>query len=111
VGITILAVATSLPELVTSVIAALKKNTGIALGNALGSNIFNVFLVLGISSVITPLPFPDFLNFDIGVMIFSNLAVLLFIYVGKGHQISRIEGFLMTLLYLGYIIYVIFRNV
>jgi cation:H+ antiporter len=109
VGITILAVATSLPELATSVIAALKKNTGIALGNALGSNIFNIFLVLGASSIITPLPFPVFLKPDILLMILSNLAVLLFIYVGKGHKISRFEGLLMILMYLGYITYVVFR--
>jgi cation:H+ antiporter len=110
VGITILAVATSLPELVTSVIAAMRKNTGIALGNALGSNIFNVFLVLGASSIITPLPFPVFLKPDILVMILSNLAVLLFVYVGKGHKISRLEGLLMTLIYFGYIAFVVFRT-
>jgi len=110
VGITILAVATSLPELVTSVIAAMRKNTGIALGNALGSNIFNVFLVLGASSIITPLPFPVFLKPDILVMILSNLAVLLFIYLGKGHKISRLEGLLMALIYAGYIFFVIVRN-
>jgi cation:H+ antiporter len=110
VGITIIAVATSLPELITSIIAALKKNSGIALGNALGSNIFNVFLVLGVSSLIKPLPFHEDLNLDVGVMIFTNLILFVFILTGKGRAISRIEGFVFMLIYLVYIAYLIFRH-
>jgi len=108
VGITIIAVATSLPELVTSVIAAFKKNSGIALGNALGSNIFNVFLVLGVSSVIKPLPFNEKLNLDVGMMIFSNLILLVFILIGKGKVITKTEGVIIMLIYLCYIGYRIF---
>jgi len=110
VGITIIAVATSLPELVTSIIAALKKNSGIALGNALGSNIFNIFLVLGLSSIIKPLPFSKALNFDIGVMIMANLVVAFFVLVGKGKKITRTEGMLMMLVYLAYITWLILSN-
>jgi cation:H+ antiporter len=110
VGITIIAVATSLPELVTSTIAALKKNSGVAIGNALGSNIFNIFLVLGISSIIRPLPFNTVLNFDMGVMIGSNLVVALFVYVGRGRMITRFEGALMMLVYLAYIFWLVINN-
>lgn len=109
-GISVIAVATSLPELVTSVIAALKKNSDIALGNALGSNIFNVFLVLGVSSLIKPLPFHDDLNLDVGMMIFTNLILFIFILTGKGKKISRFEGVLFMLIYLAYITYLIFKH-
>jgi cation:H+ antiporter len=110
VGITIIAVATSLPELVTSVIAALKKNSGIALGNALGSNIFNVFLVLGISAIIRPLPFKSMLNIDLWVMLLANLVVALFVIAGKGNKINRTEGALMMLIYLTYILWLVMNN-
>jgi len=110
IGITVIAVATSLPELVTSIIAALKKNSGIALGNALGSNIFNVFLVLGVSSLIKPLPFHEELNFDLGVMISTNLILFVFILTGKGKAISRFEGIIFMLIYLAYIAFLIFKH-
>jgi len=109
VGITIIAVATSLPELVTSVIAALKKNSEVALGNALGSNIFNIFLVLGVSSIIKPLPFQEDLNFDVGMMIFTNLILFIFILTGKGKAISRIEGAIIMFIYLAYVAFLIFK--
>lgn len=109
IGITVVAVATSLPELVTSIIAALKKNSGIALGNALGSNIFNIFLVLGISSVIRPLPFNTGLNIDIGVMLFATIAVAFFVYAGKGKMITKPEGGIMMTLYILYIIWLVFN--
>jgi cation:H+ antiporter len=110
IGITIVAVVTSLPELVTSILAALKKNSGIALGNALGSNIFNVFLVLGVSSVITPLNYSGMLNFDVTVMAMANLAVFLFVILGKGRMINRLEGLLLSLFYFGYIAFLIYRG-
>ena len=110
IGITVIAVATSLPELVTSVIAAYKKNSGIALGNALGSNVFNVFLVLGISSLIRPLPFSAQFNIDAGVMVFSNFIVFLFVFAGRGRVINRLEGILMMLAYIVYIATLVLRN-
>ncbi|MCF8366673.1 MAG: calcium/sodium antiporter [Bacteroidales bacterium] len=110
VGITIIAVATSLPELVTSIIAALKKNSGIALGNALGSNIFNIFLVLGISAFIRPLPFDTGLNFDITVMVGSNLVVALLVFAGKGKMITRSEGALMMIAYIAYVVWLVFNH-
>lgn len=110
VGIAIVAVVTSLPELVTSLIAALRKNSGIALGNALGSNIINVFLVLGVSSVITPLVYNRALNYDVTLMATSNLAVFFFVIVGKGNQINRLEGVLMMIFYFIYFGLMIWRG-
>jgi cation:H+ antiporter len=105
VGITIVAVATSLPELITSVLAAMRKNSGIAIGNALGSNIFNIFLILGISALINPLPFSGTLSIDLWVMILANLVVVFFVWIGRGHKITRLEGGLMALVYVGYIVW------
>ncbi|MBE0639601.1 MAG: calcium/sodium antiporter [Bacteroidales bacterium] len=110
VGIAIVAVITSLPELVTSILAAFKKNSGIALGNALGSNIVNVFLVLGVSSVITPLHYSSLLNLDVTLMALANLAVFFFVIVGKGRQINRLEGFIMMLIYFSYFGFLIWRG-
>ena len=104
VGLTLVAMATSLPELVTSVVAALKKNTDIAIGNVLGSNIFNIFLVLGASAVIHPINFDNKLNVEIGILIISSLFLMIVIRVGKTKQtITRIEGILLTL---GYFIFI-----
>ena len=109
IGITVVAVATSLPELITSVVAAFKKNAGLALGNALGSNIFNVFLVLGISALIEPLPFHDSLNIDLGMVIISNLILFAAIKTGKGKMVRRGEGVVFIIIYVGYIIYSILQ--
>ncbi len=99
-GLTLVAGATSLPELVTSVLAALKKNVDIALGNAIGSNIFNIFLVLGVSAVIKPIDFETGLNIQIGLLVLASLMLLMYIRTGKeSRTISRTEG---TLLLLGY---------
>lgn len=105
VGLTVVAVATSLPELVTSVLAALKKNTALAIGNAVGSNVFNLLLVLGSSSIITSIPFNTSLNLELGILIAAALLVILFIRVDFGKQkmaVSRIEGVFLILAYLCY---------
>ena len=85
VGLTIVAVGTSLPELATSAVAAYKRNAEIAVGNVVGSNIFNIFFVLGISAIIKPLPFQMKNNRDIGVVIFSSL--LLFFLCSRGKSV------------------------
>ena len=103
VGLTIVAFGTSLPELATSAIAAYKKNVEIAVGNVVGSNIFNVFLVLGISSTIKPLPFQTNSNLDIGVVILSSLLLFLFMFTGKKRSLDRWEGAVFVCLYCGYI--------
>lgn len=100
-GMTVIAVATSLPELVTSLVAAFKKNTDIALGNALGSNIFNIFLVLGVSATLHPIPYDTHHNAELLILLGSGLFLTLLIYTGKTSKtISRIEGVLLILAYL-----------
>ena len=102
IGLTIVAIATSLPELITSVVAALKKNSGIAIGNVLGSNIMNIFMVLGVSALITPLPFEPMMNKQLLILFAANILMLLFVFTGKGRKISRWEGALLTLGYVGF---------
>lgn len=104
IGLTIVATATSLPELVTSIVAARKNNPDIAIGNVIGSNIFNIFLILGLSAIFTPLPFDNAQLMDGGMVILSHFVLFLFIWLGRRqYTISRIEGFLMVLVYIIYI--------
>ena len=102
IGLTVVATATSLPELITSVVAALKKNSGIAIGNVLGSNIMNIFMVLGVSAIIIPLPFDPMMNKQLMILFAANILMLMFVFTGKGHTISRWEGALLTLGYVGF---------
>ena len=94
IGLTVVATATSLPELITSIVAALKKNSGIAIGNVLGSNILNIFIVLGISALITPLPFDPLMNKQLIILAIAKFMMLLFVFTGKGRKLSRFEGFM-----------------
>ena len=102
IGLTVVATATSLPELITSIVAATKKNSGIAIGNVLGSNILNIFMVLGVSALITPLPFEPLMNKQLIILAIANFLMLLFVFTGKGRKISRWEGVLLTLGYVGF---------
>lgn len=110
IGLTIVSIGTSLPELATSVVVAYKKNMEIAVGNIVGSNIFNIFMVLGVSAVIKPLPFSAAANFDIGVVIFASLLLFLFMFIGKRHTLDRKEGLVFLFLYLVYIGFTIYRG-
>lgn len=102
IGLTLVAGGTSLPELATSVVAALKKNPEIAIGNVVGSNIFNIFFVLGCSATITPLHLVGITNFDMTVMILSAIALWLFgVFFGK-RTITRVEGFFLIIAYIAY---------
>jgi len=107
VGLTIVAVGTSLPEMATSAMAAYKKNVEIAVGNVVGSNIFNIFFVLGISSTIKALPFQTKNNLDIGVVILASLLLFLFMFTGKRRSLDRWEGAVFLLLYAGYIAFLV----
>ncbi len=107
IGLTIIAIGTSLPELATSAVAAYKKQSDIAIGNAVGSNIFNIFAILGISSLINPLPFNLQSNFDIAVTIFASILLFGMMFVFKKQIISRLEGVIMVILYFIYILYLI----
>lgn len=105
IGLTVVATATSLPELITSIVAATKKNSGIAIGNVMGSNIMNIFIVLGVSALITPLPFDPLMNKQLMILFAANVLMLLFVFTGKGRKISRWEGTLLTLGYVGFMWY------
>lgn len=105
IGLTIIAFGTSLPELAASVAAAKKKKVDIAVGNVVGSNILNVFLILGLSSTIFPLPFAPGMNIDIIMMIVANLAIFVFMYTGGKSVIDRWEGWVLLSVYIGYMGY------
>jgi cation:H+ antiporter len=110
VGLTVVAIGTSLPELATSAVAAYKKNAEIAVGNVVGSNIFNIFFILGVSSVIKPLPFQMKQNIDISVMVFANLILFVSMFSGKKRLVDRWEGILFILLYFIYITFLIIQG-
>ncbi|MCK4906624.1 MAG: calcium/sodium antiporter [Spirochaetes bacterium] len=110
IGLTVVAFGTSLPELATSAMAAYKKNVDIAVGNIVGSNIFNVLLVLGISSIIRPLPITKGINLDIGVAIFATLLLFISMFTGKKHKIDRWEGAVFVTGYVGYMVFLIVQN-
>ncbi|MBI5733144.1 calcium/sodium antiporter [Candidatus Jorgensenbacteria bacterium] len=109
IGLTIVAIGTSLPELATSAVAAYKKNPDIAVGNIVGSNIFNIFWILGISAVINPLAFSQKLFPDIGVIIFTTLLLFLCMFIGKRHVLERWQGITFVLLYIIYIFSLLVR--
>ena len=102
IGLTIVSIGTSLPELATSLVAATKKNTDIAVGNIVGSNIFNVFFILGISAAILPVPFQSGSQPDILVNILLSVLLFAFLFTGKGRRLERWEGIIFVLIYVGY---------
>lgn len=110
IGLTIVAAGTSLPELATSAVAAFKKNSDIAVGNIVGSNIFNIFLILGISALIKPLPITAQINMDILVLLFSSIFLFLFMFTGKRRIIDRWEGAVFFMCYISYIIFLVKRG-
>jgi cation:H+ antiporter len=107
IGLTIVAIGTSLPELATSAVAAYKKQSDIAIGNVVGSNIFNIFFILGFSALIRPLPFSKTSDIDIIMTIFSSLILFLIMFIGKKHTIERWQGITMIIIYIGYVAYLI----
>ena len=109
VGLTIVAIGTSLPELATSAVAAHKRKPDIAVGNVVGSNIFNIFFVLGVSAVIKPIPFNSSSNIDIGVVILASLLLFTFMFTGQKRSIDRWEGIVSLMLYGAYLAFQIIR--
>lgn len=108
VGLTIIAVGTSLPELMTSVVAARKGESDIALGNVIGSNIFNVFFILGISAVITPVTVSAPVAFD--ALLLAIISLIAFAFALTGRRFSKMEGVMLAFIYVIYMIFVIWRN-
>jgi cation:H+ antiporter len=107
ISLTIVAIGTSLPELATSAVAAYKKQQDIAIGNVVGSNIFNIFWILGVSSVIRPLPFHPRSGVDILMTVFASLILFFVMFIGKKHTVERWQGIFMVLIYIGYIVFLI----
>jgi K+-dependent Na+/Ca+ exchanger family protein len=102
IGLTIVAGGTSLPELATSVVSARKGNSGIAIGNVLGSNVFNILAILGVTGVITPIHLQGITMLDLSMMVFSTLLVWLFSFTK--YKIARWEGIVLTIVFIGYMV-------
>ena len=107
IGLTIVALGTSLPELVTSVVAAKKNELDMALGNVIGSNVFNILFVLGIAAVISPVSFIMENVIDIVLLIAMSLLVLGFAWTKQ--KIERKEGIIMLAIYAAYLVYICIR--
>jgi cation:H+ antiporter len=105
IGLTIVAAGTSLPELATSMVAAYKKNADIAIGNIVGSNIFNIFFILSVSSVILPLPFSDGTIIDLSVTALASMILFLAVYRHHDRHLDRRDGVLFLLCYVLYVAY------
>ncbi|MEO0358112.1 MAG: calcium/sodium antiporter [Pseudomonadota bacterium] len=102
IGLTLIAIGTSLPELATTVMAALRKQADVAIGNVIGSNMFNLLAIIGVASVIGPIPVaPQFLAVDLWVMLGASLLLIPFVFLKW--KISRVWGFVLTALYLTYL--------
>jgi len=109
IGLTVIAVGTSLPELAASGVAAYKGKTDIAVGNVVGSNIFRIFWVLGVSALIRPVEFSANLNFDILIVAVATILLLGAIYANKKNMLERWEGYSFIILYILYISFLIYR--
>ncbi|MCA6378598.1 MAG: calcium/sodium antiporter [Cytophagales bacterium] len=105
IGLTILAAGTSLPELATSCVAAYRKNTDIAIGNVVGSNIFNIFFILGITGVVNPMAYNAAMNFDLYVLMGSTVLLLIFMFTLGRRKLDRWEA---AILFGGYIVYTVY---
>src|SRR5690606_19808672 len=103
----ILAAGTSLPELATSAVAAYRRNTDIAIGNVVGSNIFNIFFILGITGVINPMPYNTVMNFDLYVLMASTVVLMIFMFTINQRKLDRWEAFLLLAGYITYTVYLI----
>jgi cation:H+ antiporter len=111
IGLTIIAAGTSLPELVTSLVAALKKNSDIAIGNVVGSNIFNVLLVLSVSSFINPIEFNLNFNQDLFLLMGGTVFLIIAMFSGKRKKLDRWEAFVLVAFYLIYTIYLVSKEI
>lgn len=103
ISLTILAVGTSLPELVTSVTAAIKGNSDIAIGNIIGSNIFNMLLIIGVSAIINPITYNTSYNLDFSILLISAIVLALFPFIPPKDKMSRANGVIYFLMYVAYI--------
>ncbi|MEW6490606.1 MAG: sodium:calcium antiporter, partial [Thermodesulfobacteriota bacterium] len=110
IALTIVSAGTSLPELATSAVAAWRRNADIAVGNVVGSNIFNVFFILGASAVIRPLPFAPERSADVAVTVAASLLLFLAAFTGRRHRLDRWEAGVFLSCYAGYLGYLAVRG-
>ncbi|OGG61884.1 sodium:proton exchanger [Candidatus Kaiserbacteria bacterium RIFCSPHIGHO2_02_FULL_49_34] len=111
IGLTIVAIGTSLPELVTSVIATMKRHSDIAIGNIVGSNIFNIFWILGVSAIVTPLPFAAMFTRDLLVALVASILLFLFMFLGKRDMLKHWQGLIFLGMYFGYVAVLVLQQV
>lgn len=107
IGLTIVAMGTSLPELATSVVAAIKKNSAIAVGNVIGSNIFNIFFILGVSVMINPVSYDVNFNYSIYLLGIGTILLFFAMFLGGKKKLDRWEAGVLLLVYIGYTAYLI----
>jgi len=111
IGLTIIAAGTSLPELITSIVAALKKNSDIAIGNVIGSNIFNILLILSISSLINPIKYNQIFNQDLLILIGGTVFLIIAMFTGKRKKLDRWEALILISFYLIYTTYLVTKEI
>lgn len=104
ISLTILAIGTSLPELVTSIMAAIKGNSDIAIGNIIGSNIFNILLIIGVSAIIAPIMYNITYNYDFIILLISSIILALFPFIPPKNEMSRANGIIYLLMYATYMV-------
>lgn len=111
IGLTIVAAGTSLPELATSVVAAIKKNNDIAVGNIIGSNIFNIFFILGVSALIRPIDYNLKFNSDLYILAIGTIFLFVAMFSGKKKKLDRWEAAILLIVYIGYTFYLIQQEI
>ncbi|MDQ6985308.1 MAG: hypothetical protein Q9M76_03310 [Candidatus Dojkabacteria bacterium] len=109
VGLTVVAIGTSLPELITSLVVARKGKADLAVGNIVGSNIFNIFWILGLSSVINPIQIETDLTIDFLILILASLLMYITLFAGKKHSVERYEGLILLSVFLTYMAFNVLR--
>jgi cation:H+ antiporter len=110
IGLTIVAIGTSLPEIITSVVAARSGQIALAVGGIVGTIIFNIFFALGVTAMIAPLPFNDDNITDALFLMFISLLLFLFMFTGKRHKLEKWEGTIFVFLYFGYMVFAVMRD-
>ena len=107
IGLTIVAAGTSLPELATSLVAAFKKNNDIAVGNVIGSNIFNLIFIMPVSALVSPIAYNSAFNFDVMILGTGTIVLLAFMFIGKKHLLQRWQALVLLLAYVAYTLYLV----
>ena len=107
IGLTIVAIGTSLPELVTSIVAVVKKDSDIAIGNIIGSNILNIVFIMGVTALVTPINYALEYNLQMILLVISTIFLFLFPYIGKKDEMTRSNGIVYLIIYIVYILLIL----